>query len=178
MLEVLIAVLVFAIGALAVAQMQVNGMRLTANASDRLRAVWLAGSMAERMRANRVGVSDLAYNGAATSGGPNCGSASCTPAELAVYHSVAWTEEIQKVLPDAAGVVCIDSTPNDGDTKANLQSSCDGTGDRYAIKVAWVDSLLQNSATGATTEEALSIVFAWPRRIRLAGVDTSGGTGT
>jgi type IV pilus assembly protein PilV len=46
-----------------------------------------------------------------------------------------WLDQVQQSLPAGDGVVCIDSTPDDGDDAAAAE--CDGVGDTYAIKVWW-----------------------------------------
>ncbi len=56
MIEVLVTILVFAIGLLGVAAMQVQALRGTADSGQRGKAVWLAQELTERMRANPEGV--------------------------------------------------------------------------------------------------------------------------
>ncbi len=45
-----------------------------------------------------------------------------------------WQAGIATALPEGQGVVCIDSTPNDGSADA---AECDGGGDLLAIKLWW-----------------------------------------
>lgn len=145
LLEVLIAVVVFAIGLLGIAGLQVAGMRFTHGSQLRAVATMQAESMADRMRANRTGVRDGDYNivGAMpTAITTDCTSEACAPAELAEYDLVAWNSGItdkpdesnNTTLPGGQGVVCIDSTPNDGD---DTGWECDNTGIVYAIKLVW-----------------------------------------
>ena len=62
LIEVLIAVVVFAIGLLGVAGLQVAGMRFTHGSQLRSVAALQAANIADRMRANRVGVRNGYYN--------------------------------------------------------------------------------------------------------------------
>jgi type IV pilus assembly protein PilV len=70
MIEVLITILVFAIGLLGVAAMQVQSLKGTADSGQRGKAVWLAQELTERMRANPTGVENGDYNNKA-----DCGAA-------------------------------------------------------------------------------------------------------
>lgn len=158
LLEVLIAVVVFAIGLLGIAGLQVAGMRFTHGSQLRAVATMQAENMADRMRANMTAVRDGAYNvtGAMpTSFDTDCGAETCTPAELAEYDLVLWNdgasgkpnESNAATLPEGEGVVCIDSTPDDGDIG---DWDCDNEGIVYAIKLTWnertvgADDIVQN----------------------------------
>lgn len=57
-IEVLIAVLVLAIGLLGMAALQTNGIQMTTGALSRTQAVFLAEDIIERARANRADVDD------------------------------------------------------------------------------------------------------------------------
>ncbi len=74
MIEILVTVLVFAIGLLGLAAMQIQSLKGTSDSGQRSKAVWLAQEMAERMRANPDGVDDGDYL-AAPANGSNCGAA-------------------------------------------------------------------------------------------------------
>ncbi|MGE3772890.1 MAG: type IV pilus modification protein PilV [Gammaproteobacteria bacterium] len=145
LLEVLIAVVVFAIGLLGIAGLQVAGMRFTHGSQLRAVATMQAENMADRMRANMTGVRDGDYNitGAMpTSFETDCGAEECTPAELAEYDLVLWNdgaagkpnESNATTLPGGEGVVCLDSTPDDGDA---ADWACDSEGIVYAVKLTW-----------------------------------------
>jgi len=145
LLEVLIAVVVFAIGLLGIAGLQVAGMRFTHGSQLRAVATMQAESMADRMRANRTGVNNGNYNitGAMpTAVTKDCSSEPCSPAELAVYDLVVWNDGLENkpeesnadALPGGDGVVCLDSTPDDGGPGG---WACDGLGIVYAVKLVW-----------------------------------------
>jgi type IV pilus assembly protein PilV len=146
LLEVLVAIVVFSIGLLGIAGLQVAGMRYTHGSQLRSLATMQAENMADSMRANRVGVADGHYNvtgSMPTSYPTDCSVATCTPADLARFDLVTWNSEADAgkpresnadVLPGGAGVVCIDSTPNDGGPSG---WACDNTGTVYAVKLVW-----------------------------------------
>lgn len=146
LLEVLVAIVVFSIGLLGIAGLQVAGMRYTHGSQLRSIATMQAENMADSLRANRVGVADGHYNitgSMPTTYPTDCSVNSCTPADLALFDLVTWNvaadegkprESNQDVLPGGAGVVCIDSTPNDGSPSG---WACDNTGTVYAVKLVW-----------------------------------------
>ena len=146
LLEVLVAVVIFSIGLLGIAGLQVAGMRYTHGSQLRAVATMQAENMADSMRANRTGVTDGHYNirgGMPRSYPTDCTVDSCGPAQLALFDLVTWNgageatkprESNADVLPGGAGVVCIDSTPNDG---APSNWACDNIGTVYAVKLVW-----------------------------------------
>jgi type IV pilus assembly protein PilV len=147
LIEALITVLIFAIGLLGVVGLQTVALSSSSVSNMRTEATVLAMDMADRMRAN-LGAADgtpgAGYDepaaadnacrsiyAAAVQGAP----AACTPAELAADDMLDWLDQVGQSLPGGAGMVCIDSTPDDGDDAAS--PDCDGLGDSYAIKVWW-----------------------------------------
>ena len=62
----------------------------------------------------------------------------CTPTQLAAADVGEWESEIAAQLPGATGVVCLDSTPDDGTASA---PQCDGAGNIIAVKLWWVDKV-------------------------------------
>lgn len=140
MLEVLVAILVLSLAALANAGLQISGLR--ANLSSRLRSIVTAQSsdMADRMRANRPAL--LTY--AATSGipaDPGCTTAAspCTAVDMATHDIYEWNTANANSLPGGVGIVCIDNTA-DPRVGTPLLPGCSGTGTTYSIKIWWDDS--------------------------------------
>ena len=58
---------------------------------------------------------------------------SCSPQEMAAWQLAAWRERLSAQLPGGRGLVCLDSTPYDGDVDS---PDCDGSGAAH-IKVFW-----------------------------------------
>jgi type IV pilus assembly protein PilV len=147
LLEILIAIVIFSIGLLGIAGLQVAGMRFTHGSQLRSIAVAQAETMSDLMRANEFGVQSGYYNvqdDMPTSAADDCASAVCDAQQRAAYDLAAWNvhtdgaplQSNADVLPSGVGVVCRDSTPNDGDSTA---WACDDAGEVYAIKIQWVE---------------------------------------
>lgn len=151
LMEVLVAIVVFSIGLLGIATLQLTGMKQTHNSHLRAIAVAEARTLADRMRANPKAVENGDYNiggvGAPHGSMPtsiptDCTANDCTTAEMAVFDLVRWSDStggiantgLDDALPEGRGVVCIDSTPDDG---TDVDWECDYAGDMYAIKVQW-----------------------------------------
>lgn len=141
MLEVLIAILVTSIGLLGVAGMQAFALKNTHSASLRLTASMLATDMIDRMHANksgsRYGWYDKPALAAYTTAVANClTTAGCTSQELATNDLNEWSQRVASSLPNGVGIVCYDSTPNDG--ASSTAPACDGNG-IYVVKIWWSD---------------------------------------
>ena len=140
LLEVLITVVIFSIGLLALAGLQVKGLQLAADSASKTTATLLANDIADRMRANVI-VAELGllspYNNANQKqvGNPSClgknsagadANTRCNMMDMAWHDfyewygslngrvATAWHPIQHPQLPSGAGIVCIDSTPNDG----------------------------------------------------------------
>jgi type IV pilus assembly protein PilV len=157
LVEALISVLIMSIGLLGVAALQTSSLGSSHTASQRSQATLSAGDIADRMRANRIAAS--------TTAGANYGNTAaadngcrvthyghlhvanvCTPTQLAADDLFDWGAQLAAVLPTGTGVVCIDSTPNDGAAGA---PACDGAGNVYAVKIFWTEKS-DNSATNTS----------------------------
>lgn len=96
LIEVLIAILVIAVGVLGNITMQLSAKRVGQEAVQRSLASGLAQDLLERMRANPSALSDYAgswkYGVTIASAGTDCGadSASCTGTQMAAYDLNQW----------------------------------------------------------------------------------------
>ena len=141
LLEALIAVLVTSVGFIGAARLQTLGMSFGSTAGLRQKATLLVDQMTDRMRANHVGMKSNAYD-KPTAGSTACLSTGCTPTQLAQADMTEWQADITAQLPGGTGIVCIDSTPDDGTAAAPACSG--GTGRVLAVKVWWTDKLGAN----------------------------------
>ena len=106
LLEVLITIAVLSISLLGIAGLQLAGMRYAHQANLRYLASLQANDMAERMSANRAGVSAGAYNNISGKGSnPGCGSSNCTPTQMAQLDAFEWNDENARLLPSGTGRV-------------------------------------------------------------------------
>lgn len=146
LLEVLVATVVLSVGMLSLAGLQVIGLRTGHSSYLRTQATIQSYDIIDRMRANERGVEY--YNkptlaGSAGTEDTNCETVNgCDTASMAAHDLFRWNEAIADVLPGGVGVVCVDSTPEDGDLS---DPACDNLGGgnsataTYAIKIWWTD---------------------------------------
>lgn len=118
MVEILVSLLILAIGLLGLAGLQASGLRYSGNSALRTQAVLLSQDIVERMRANPTGVSTSNY--AATtlpsSYTTDCGATTCTAATLATYDLVKWKNTIDNRLPAGASatIAITNNSPSAG----------------------------------------------------------------
>ena len=106
LIEVLIAMIILAVGLLGLAGLQATSLRNNQRAYNRSVATQLAYEMADRMRANYTHAKNLAGNVYITTSPPtaaavtNCTStAGCVPAAMAQNDLYDWNQAIQSSLP-------------------------------------------------------------------------------
>jgi len=102
LIEILIAVLVLAVGLLGLAGMQVVSLKFNHNAYLRSQATFLAHDAIERMRANRVAALSGAYN---ISFGEDPASGSVAEDDLA-----EWKDRIARELPGGDGAITVSAS--------------------------------------------------------------------
>ncbi len=141
MIEVLVSFLVLAAGLLGVASMQKKGVESSHAAYLRTQAVSMSQDLASRIRANAVAVENGDYNSPQAAFNETCLTSGCTSAEMASHDFFEWRASISEILPQGVGVICLDSTPEDGDDADS--PACDGSGAELVIKVWW-DALVKD----------------------------------
>lgn len=169
LIEVLVTLTIFSIGLLGLGALQVIGLRMAHDSSLRNVAATHAADMADRIRANPIEANNgltSTYNnaaGAATAssaclgldGGGDANGSSCSPSDMALHDFAEWQSAITgsaasgfypamtRTLPNGQGIVCIDSTPNDGAPPPG-DVACDnivpaGSEPAFTIKVWWTE---------------------------------------
>ncbi|MES2015146.1 MAG: type IV pilus modification protein PilV [Pseudomonadota bacterium] len=139
LLEVLVTLVIFAFGMLGVAGLQMVSLTNMDMAQHRSVAVLKASEMAERVRANpsahHLGAEPADHQcRTAHYANRNAAPENCSAGELAADDLWDWSQELAARLPSGNGVVCLDSTPDDGVPSA---PECDGAGTALAVKVWW-----------------------------------------
>lgn len=134
LIEVLVALVIVAVGLLGLAGMQVRGLSIQKDAHGRAIATQLALDLADRMRANRDPATaappaqyafTTAYGGTAPTPGADCSVAVCDLAQQAQFDVAGWVGRISAALPGGW---------------ANVQSVV-GTGDRvWDVTVMWAET--------------------------------------
>ncbi len=152
LIEILIALVIFSIGLLGLAGMQLRGSEGTNMAYFRSQATLIANDMAERMHANRAGVDAGAYAALSSADActdeapdPFCATqgatqgASCSAAQMAFFDNYAIACQIKDSLPAGSllQVTCSD-VPCDTDSS-------------HTVVIAWSEVDEGRARTGDVT---------------------------
>jgi len=109
MVEVLVALVVLAIGLLGIAALYLNSLQSGRTAIYRTQAITLAADLADRVRMNRTAQAaygtlfadaEVAVGSCATTGG-------CSDADLASTDLADWKAEVAQQLPNGQGQVAV-----------------------------------------------------------------------
>jgi len=124
LIEILVSIVIIAVGLLGVAGLQTVTLRQNYNSNLLTQASFQANDMIERMRANMVGVKDGAYdNVTGSEANPSC-LPDCTPQQLAQYDANAWMATTKSAL-------------NDNGT-GNVTGTVDYNGDEtFTVDIKW-----------------------------------------
>lgn len=134
LMEILITVLILAVGLLGVASMQTQSLKGTANANNRSLAMYLANDITDRMRANRLATGNGKYNAIANaSASPDCVSSVCTPDQLAARDLYEWKDNIERMLPSGTATIS-------------------RSGNIFTITVGWIDKINAEASTSDSTK--------------------------
>jgi len=138
MVEVLVAVLLLAVGLVGALAMQAHAMRTRQESALLTEALQASASLADHIRAN--GAQSSAYLGFEFDGSSQspsaaiaaCAAAPCDAAALVQYDLAEFRQQLQSALPAARALTCRDSSA------AHLQWSCSGeAGAPIVIKIGW-----------------------------------------
>lgn len=125
LIEVMVAILVFSIGMLGLALLQMKGAKFTRESSSRSAAIILARSLADSMRANPAGAlpkgsaSAYLYDGTTTYTRADCDTTTLdSPTAIATRDLACWQLALNRALPlpTASGskLATVTSDPNLG----------------------------------------------------------------
>lgn len=160
LIEVLVAVLIFSIGLIGVAGLLVMATRSNHAAYLRTQVTFLAGNMADRMRANATGLWNGAYNdnNYPTSASQTCSKASpCTPAQVAVRDKYEWSQLLKTLLPEAsARINCVgmSGVSYNPSTQIGMRPPYGGN---CSMTLTWTERKVVDTEGGTTPTES----FAW-----------------
>jgi type IV pilus assembly protein PilV len=133
LIEVLIAMVILAVGLLGLAALQASSLKNNQSAYYRSQATQLASDIADRMRANMAGKGGYLSNPTTAEQKNNCTTTvGCTAEEMAENDLFEWNRAIQNILPGA----------NDSKAFGNIeqvQSVADGI-DTYTVTIRWNDN--------------------------------------
>lgn len=103
MVEILVTVLVLAIGLLGVVSMQYMSLKSANDAHNRYLAAMYTQELAERMRGNQVAVEAGAYNSESKAG--SICTTNCSTQQMAASDIREWLDNIEADLPNGAGTI-------------------------------------------------------------------------
>lgn len=136
LIEILVALFVFAIGILTVAGLQIVSKRTNYEAVQRTTATFLAYDILERMRAN-AGELDIYVDDTLGEARPApavmCNANSCTPEELAAFDVWQWQQAINGVSEQSGGV----ATGGLVNPTGCIEGVAAGGQGVYTITIAW-----------------------------------------
>lgn len=151
LLEVLISLVIVAVGLLGVAGLMSNTLKSNDSAYMRSQATAQAYNIIDRMRANMSGVNSGSYvvtmpASPATGSLPStCTGAPCNSAALAAYDIGQWEYELGKLLPQGMGSISYTIGP---------------TATTYTVTVLWNDSRANQALGGAPAATTFSLVVS------------------
>lgn len=142
LLEALVSILVLAVGVLGLLGVQLGTLAETQSSVRRAQTVRLIEDLAERVKSNPGGFQQLSAftsDWSAKPSGSDCGTASCTPIQLAAWDVQEWRSAVQAVLPNAQAKVFL-SPEEDADP---------GNRRQLGVMVGWRLNERKNDAADA-----------------------------
>ncbi|WP_323847373.1 type IV pilus modification protein PilV [Microbulbifer magnicolonia] len=130
LIEILVTVLVLAVGLLGLGATQMVSLKNGNNANVTYFATLAAYDIAERMRINPLGVENGAYDATDVDGNQtpkSCVSGICSTLELAAMDLYEWGQTLSANLPEGKGTIAID----DGEATITVNWTEQHTGENY-----------------------------------------------
>ena len=134
LIELSIASAIFSMGLAGVSLMLLTAIMGTAEAGHQTIAANSAGSLAELIALNTDAAPHF-INPELPENSTCIGTTVCSETVMAASEVVNWQRELAAELPNGSGLVCRDSTPDDGH---GLNHACDGNGG-LVVKVFWLE---------------------------------------
>ncbi len=147
LIEVMVALLILAIGVLGVGSMQVQTYQHLRTSQHYGNAAALAGDMADRMFANASEARNGSYvtSGIRSEASTSCDGSACTTAQLAGYDVAEWLSEVSGL--DANGKALPGSLPSPRGTVSRVNGT-----DSYIITVHWDEDLSGSTDTNCPAQ--------------------------
>ncbi len=142
LIEILAAVVIFAVCLVGMAALSLTALRSTADGHYVSQATLLADELADAMRSNLAGYEGGNFATTPGASGANCAPGStCTALEQVQFDASRWMARVGNVLPAGTALICMDSTPDDGQPG---EPACDGNG-LNTLKIFWLDNSAEES---------------------------------
>lgn len=150
LVEVLVAILVLAVGVIGAVGMQLSALRSTQQSAMQTIATQLASDVVERMRANPdvmreedarnpyLSVDfDTRSESVSNDRQPSCQQGKCDPSQIAQVDIRDWLTQLNDRLPGARAQICRDAAPWDDATGAMRWSCRIDPAAPVVIKLGW-----------------------------------------
>lgn len=162
LLEVLVAVLIFSLGLMGLAGLLAVSVKTNHAAYMRTQATFLAQGMADRMRANVLGLWKNSYNLTTTAPlvfpqaapATTCSSGSCTYADVATRDLAVWQQQLAQFLPSPTAMIACATTQTPTTDQMLSLPPYSGT---CEMQITWGD--VSNVASKTNNSETVS--FDW-----------------
>jgi type IV pilus assembly protein PilV len=143
LIEVLVTLVLFAIGLLGLAGLQTRSLSNTHASVYRTIASQQAYDLADRIAANLAGVIAGNYDNltATVPTNPNCVTSGCTPAKMALTDQYQWLRANAVVLPGGSGTARCVIGP-----AATCVTNTTGANRVFDITVIWVEKGMEDAA--------------------------------
>jgi type IV pilus assembly protein PilV len=116
LLEILVAMIIIAIGVLGVAGLQASALKFAKSSDTRVMAVILGNDMMERIRSNHVGAKLGEYSSAYAMSSRTCNPLpTTTAATTAAEDTARWLSAVACALPAGKGKITITAGATDND---------------------------------------------------------------
>lgn len=163
LVEVLVSLVIVAIGLLGVSGLSVLSSRGVVDSSYRSVASQAAYEMADKIRTNRTALASYPSPNVIPTGaapGTDCYTAVCTPVQQAAFDLILWAKSLTNAelagieraraarLPQAQAVVCQDPTPEDGAPGATGCPGVPNINDPWVIKIWWTERAINPTDVG------------------------------
>lgn len=151
------AVLVFTVGLLGLSSLLIASFRSNQVGYQRTQAEFIAMSMADRMRANPLGVWAGGYNSTAypLSGSQPCTAAiACTPTKLAPRDQYIWSTQLKTFLPNASASIACTNGATANTTQLQVRPPYAGN---CVMRISWTE----RGAGDSTHQTVTPRVYVW-----------------
>ena len=163
LIEILVTVLILAVGSLGIASLHLAGLKYTSGSYARTQAILLADDMANRIKSNREFALDSNGNGGFGATSPyevafgatvnatnDCIETTCNEAQLADYDLQDWLAEVQRVMPAGQGQVTVLDRDNPATGESERQ---------FNIAVRWRQVANSTATDGDEADEVKEFTF-------------------
>lgn len=154
LIEILVTVLVLAVGLLGMASLTVGSLKNNQGAFLRTQATMLAYDMADRMRSNAAEAISGSYDGANTKNtitAPSCGVNGCTGAQRVDADLLAWKQQIEGANGNMAML------PG-GDGEISGGGGATTAGNVFTITITWKEDRWSEAKESMSTEDQQTVV--------------------